>query len=260
MSDPGQTIKATEPFAEINLATDPALQLPRIFVYFLQNIFRDAPEGSGMRWSPDEENSEVLITYQKPSLDSIQKKPHITCVLGTGAWSGLSLDQLQSAKMFSTGQRKHTDLISMTMAYHCQSRNDIHASRLAWNASIMTNTFRRMLIKGGKLHNVGVNHQVGAVSGPTAYTGPLSDIKSVSSVVTLPFYWQPQWIITEPAEVWRQMSVTFNVKRPEARYSAGQEALIRQASIRGKPVRPVYAPEDPILVQVARDDKFVGEE
>jgi len=237
------------------------LQLTRIFVYFLQNLFREAPEGMGMRWRPNEETTELIISDQKPRLDACEKKPHITCVFGAGQWAGLGLDQFQKGKPMSNGERTHTDLVSSTVAYHCQAREGLHARRLAWNASYFTNVFRRIIMKGGGLHHVGVRHQIGPETGPTAFTGPLAEEKIVSVVATIPFYWQPQWLIRDPSTVWRSMVMNFSVGKPARRFSAGEAAQLKRASIYGRPVQPVPTrPEEPSLHQTMRLDKYAGEE
>lgn len=237
------------------------LQLTRVFVYFLQNLFREAPEGCGMRWRPNEESSEILISDQKPLLDAVEKKPHITCVFGAGEWGGLGLDQMQSQKMMGAQERVHTDLFSSTMSYHCQSRAGIHSRRVAWRASYFTNVFRRILIRGGGLHQVGVRHKIGPESGPSVYTGPLAEEKIISVLVTIPFYWQPQWLIKDPGTVFRQFSMNLGINPPAKRYSAGDLSRIRGARIKGVPLVPVSPkPQEPSLSQTVKDDKFVGEE
>jgi hypothetical protein len=255
------TVRGFERGSTPSLGDDPMLQLTRIFVYFLQNLFREAPEGMGMRWRPDEETTEILITDQKPRLDAVEKKPHITCVFGEGQWAVLGIDQLMNQKMMSTGERKHTDLISSTMSYHCQAREGLHARRIAWNASYFTNVYRRILIKGGRLHQVGMKHTIAPESGPTVYTGPVSEEKIISVVVTIPFYWQPQWLIRDPSATFRQVVVNLGIQPAAKRFSAGEAVRIKQASIYGKPVQPVPTKPAPTsFYQVVKDSKFEGEE
>ena len=78
-------------------------------------------------------------------LETIEKTPHITCVLGSGRFQGLGLDQLQGQRA-SDGQRTHTDLMPMTMTYHCQAKSGMTARRVAWNASFYTIQLRRIII------------------------------------------------------------------------------------------------------------------
>lgn len=255
-----ESVRGFERGSTPSLGDDPMLQLTRVFVYFLQNLFRDAPEGMGMKWRPDEETTEILITDQKPRLDAVEKKPHITCVFGEGKWGVLGIDQMMT-RNDNRAERKHSDLVSSTISYHCQAREGLHARRIAWNASYFTNVFRRVLIKGGGLHQVGMNHSITPESGPTVYTGPLAEEKIVSVVVTIPFYWQPQWLIRDPAVLLRQWSMTLSVSRPEKRYSAGESVRIKSASIYGRPLIPVPTkPADPSFHQVVKDSKFEGEE
>lgn len=256
-----ETVRGYERGSELSLAEDPMLQLTRVFVYFLQNYFRDAPEGTGLKWRPDQETSELIITDQKPRLDAVEKKPHITCVFGAGKWAVLGIDQLLRQKMMSNGERTHTDLASFTMAYHCQAREGNLSRRIAWYCSYATNVYRRIIIKGGGLHQVGMNHDISPETGPTVYTGPLSEEKIVSVVVTIPFYWQPQWLIRDPSVTFRQMSMDMHVSAASGRFSAGRAAQVRRASIYGRPVHPVATePPESTLTQTVRDSKFEGEE
>lgn len=227
--------------ADGSFANDPMLYLTRLFVYFLQNLFRDYPEGCGMHWDPNYETTELVITAEKPEIEVLEKTPHLTCILGAGRWTGTGFDQMQKIDMV-TGQRTHTDLIPMTMAYHCQAKEGMVARRLAWNASFYTNALRRVLMKAGRLHHVAVNHEIGPESAATAYSGPTAKPNVVSVVVTVPFYWQPQWIIKEPSEVWRRVIVNLAVYKGRPLYMAN---TINPPRVKGRPVvtRPLSEPE-----------------
>jgi len=205
------TLKVFDPL-EKSLAADPMTQLTRTFVYFLQNTFRDFPEGCGMKWSPEEENTEMMITAEKPRLEAIEKLPHIVCILGAAQWSNVSLDQFQRSNAH-TGARTHTDLMPMSVSYHCQAKEGLHARRIAWNASLYTNTFRRVIQRYGKLHHVAPSHQISAESPASAYVGQLTNEELVSVTVTVPFYWQPQWTITDiAAEKLRKITSTMGIR------------------------------------------------
>lgn len=220
MSRPSVTNRAYTSISEL-IAFDPALHLQRVFVYFLQNLFRNAPEGTGLRWHSNLEQTELIISGEKPVLSVIEKKPHICCILGAGRWAGTSLDQLKSLR-FSDGSRQHTDLMPFTMAYHCQAKNGVTARRTALVSSLMTNVFRRTIHRAGGIHNVDVRHELSAESPPTAFTGPTAKTDAVSVVVTVPFYWQVQWRITEPAELWRQVRVQLAVMEKQAEGKSGE--------------------------------------
>jgi hypothetical protein len=257
---PSATIKDFDHDAP-SLAVDPYLQLTRIFVYFLQNLFREAPEGMGLKWRPEQEDSELIVTDEKPRLDAVEKKPHIVCVLGASAWGGLGFDQMQRRDMMIGSSRTHTDLVSGTVSYNCQAREGLHARRLAWYASYFTNVYRRIIMRYGKLHQIGVNHQISAESPPSAFTGPTAEGEIVSVVVTVPFYWQSQWRITDPSEVFRGVRFTLDVGQPQRRYSAGEVATVRKASIYGRPVNTIpLEPKPSRLQQIVEDHKYAGEE
>lgn len=238
------TVDRFLPTGDPGLDNDPMLQLTRIFVYFLQNLYRDFPRGSGMWWDPNEEVTEVAITGEKPLLEAIENRPHITCVLGSSTFSGLGLDQLQSQRA-SDGQRTHTDLVPVTMAYHCQAKEGMHARRIAWNSSFWTIVLRRIIMRIGGLFQVGVRHQISAEGPVTQFSGPSADNKLVEVTVNVPFYWQPQWRIKRAAEVWRRMEMTLRVNEVQQLHSAGRAVQIRPPMVKGVPVRTVPIPDPP---------------
>jgi len=246
---------------ELGLDNDPMYYLQRLFVYFLQNLFRDFPEGCGLQWRPNHETTEIIITSEKPKLDTIEKTPHITCVLGSGRWSGLSLDQMQTQRA-SDGQRTHTDLMPMTMTYHCQAKEGMVARRIAWNASLGTIQLRRILMRIGGLHQVGVQHNISPEGPITQFVGPSSENHLVEVTVNVPFYWQPQWRIRRASEVWRRMELSLNVNEVQGFYSAGRSAKLRPPMVKGVPVSttPMPTPPGTAFVQSVKESKFFGEE
>jgi hypothetical protein len=228
---------------EVGLDNDPMLYLTRLFVYFLQNLYRDFPEGCGMKWKENEEVSELIITGEKPELEAIEATPHITCVLGAGRFAGLGLDQLQAQRV-SDGQRTHTDLVPMSFSYHCQAREGLVARRIAWNSSLYTVMLRRILMRAGGLHHVSVQHQISPEGPVTQFSGPKSENTLVEVQVNVPFYWQPQWRISKPSVLWRRMELSMNVNGVQVSHSAGRTVRIRPPMVKGVPVktRPLTRP------------------
>jgi len=110
------------------------------------------------------------------------------------------------------------------MAYHCQAADGITARRIAWISSWMTIALRRMIHKAGGIHHIDPRQEIGPESPPTAFTGPTAKTELVSVVVTVPFYWQFQWRITEPAALWRRLRVELSVLEhpPLSRFSIEQ--------------------------------------
>lgn len=232
-----ETIKAFSPTDKTE-AHDPVYWLTMVFTYFLQNLFRDQfPSGSGMKWSPDEENSEIIITAEKPAITAIEKTPHIVCTVGSKRWSGIGLDQLQGMRI-SNAQRTHTDLIPGTITYHCQAREGLTAQRIAWNASLFTNIYRRVIIREGGFVNVGVQHEISPESAASAYTGQLVGDEIVSVQVMVPYYWQYQWKIVEPAYLFEKMRISLEAVASGI-YSAGRSNLVRPPRIYGNEVNTV---------------------
>ena len=265
MSRGNATIKNLEPVAigsDVGLDNDPMYHLTRVFVYFLQNLYRDFPEGKGMKWGPNNETTELVITAEKPRISSVEKRPHITCVLGTARFSGLGLDQLQNQRA-SDGQRIHTDLVPMTMGYYCQAKSGLHARRLAWNSSFNTIILRRIIMRVGGLFQVGVQHEIGSERIPQMIEGPPSvETEIIEVPVIVPFYWQPQWSIKGASEVWRKMVMTMNVNKSSPEYSAGRAMELRPPMVRGVPVKTKPMPEPPetSFVQRVEESKYFDKE
>lgn len=243
-----RTIQDFEPLAS-GLDTDPDQWFEKLFVYFLQGYFETENfRGSGMFWTKEEENTEMIITSEKPFLTAVEKTPHISVIVGSSQWGGLGLDQLQKL-LQSTGQRTHTDMISLTVAYHCQTKLGTHARRMAWNASLGTNMLRRIIMRQGGLFHVGVNHSRSAETGPTAHTGPLAEEELVSVVVTVPFFWQPQWQIRAPAPVLGKIATSLRLTDP----------VLNPPRIRGKPASSIPIdrfnnPQSPLEQDVVTED------
>lgn len=211
-----ETVKKFDPL-EPSLWTDPYTQLQRIFVYFLQSLFEHEDfKGTGMWWNKDEETAEMLISSEKPRLTVLEKTPHVTVIVGASQWAQLGLDQMQTRKV-EKEERVHSDLVSSTVSFHCQGKEGTHCRRVAWYTSQYTTMFRRMIMRQCKLHHVGMNHSISAETGPTAYLGKLANEELVSVVVTVPFYWQPMWLIREPRPLLQKIETTLQVHGWRAR-------------------------------------------
>jgi len=258
MSGDGTSAREFHPVEDPWLDNDPLTHLSRAWVYFLQNLYREFPVGSGMRWTPSEEDTELIITAEKPRLDAVMKTPHITCVLGAARWANLSLDQLRNLR-YSDGRRVHTDLVSMTVAFHCQAKEGIHARRLAWNSSFFTNVHRRTIQRAAEIHHVSPQHDISAESPPTTYQGPTVEEEIVAVVATVPFYWQPQWRITKPATLWRNIRLNLGA-RVDLMPGTIRKSHVGPPKVGGIPVNTTpIEPKEPALFQEVREDDYEEE-
>ena len=101
----------------------------------------------------------------------------------------------------------------MSVAFHCQAKEGLHARRMAWNASFYTNALRRVIMSHKGIHHVASNHSISAESPPSAFVGQLSKEELVSVVVQVPFYWQPQWTITRTdAPLLRKIEASLSIR------------------------------------------------
>jgi len=247
MPRPSRTVRGFEPPDALSIAEDPKGYLEHLFCCFLQNLYRDAPEGYGLTWRPNEEETDLVITTEKPTGEQISAKPYICVVLGPYRFSGTGgIDLLQSQNM-ATGERKHTDLMPGTVSYHCTASSGAHAGRMAGDAARRTVQLKRLLTRIGGLFKIGLPQITGETE-PGYLTGPLASDEVVAVVATIPIFWQEQWLISRNGlSVLQRIATTMGLYEAHAKVSAGRVARVRAPSIRGRVVQtaPLGTPLDP---------------
>lgn len=215
---PSDTIKNHEPLP-VSQFLDPGEYFEIVFSNFLQGWFgHEEYIQTGMHWlgkagSSDDshETSELIITAKKPTIDDIEKTPHLTIVVGPLQWSGIGLDQMQETKM-SSGERIHTDLVPGTVGFHCQAKSGMLARRLAWHASLAVLILRRLIMRVARVHHIATNPSISGETSPGAIVGPSTGTDVVEVVTAVSFYAQPRWRITTPAPVLRGIRAELAVR------------------------------------------------
>jgi hypothetical protein len=100
------------------------------YVRFIQGLFYMAPKG-WYHWELDLEETEIVVTDENPiKVDTLGKRPCITCTRGPIAMFTLGLDDMLQYDM-RTGARKKSILLPGTMSINCCSRVSLEAEQLS---------------------------------------------------------------------------------------------------------------------------------
>lgn len=244
-----EKIKPHEPLA-VDLVEDPTEYIYQVFTYFLQGWFgHDNYVGTGMHWlgSPSgdivsDETTEMVITAKRPNSQETENTPHVVLIQGASQWAGLSIDQRQRIEA-SDGRTTHTDLVSSTISFHCMAKDGALASRIASHIAFAIVALRKVIMRGGGLFDVRPTPQISGETSPGALEPATEDTDLVSVVVVVPFYWQPQWRITNQAPMLRNMRMTLQSRTRAIQAPSGRR-------IRGWQLPDAAASTDDI-VQVA---------
>ena len=167
---------------------EPLFFLTRVYLTFLQGLFKQFPEGC-YTWSEDDKLTEVWITDQSPfPRDRIQQRPAIITMRGPAQFANLSLDNMQSLDRI-TGAKRRSDLVACTMSLNCVAKNGVEAQRIAWIVFTHIRRFKALLQRHG-IHKIGDAVSIGPESDPGTLITPESDTAAVLVTVQSPFFFQ----------------------------------------------------------------------
>lgn len=219
---------------------DPLFHFTKVYVMFLQGLFKQFPSGC-YRWSENPKDSEIVITDQAPiPLDHIEQRPAIVTMRGPAQFANLSLDNLVSQDS-KTGQRTHADLVACTMTINCMAKFGLEAQRIAWIVMRHIRTFKRLLQRQGQMHKVGDEVSIGPESPPGAMVVPEPDSELVNVVVASPFFFQWSEKVTPTNSELLQnieMHMCAQTSPPEALTTKAWEANVKlkRPTIKGVPI------------------------
>lgn len=168
---------------------NPLFHVTRICLAFLQNLFKQAPDGQ-FKWNADRQISQIVITDELPlHSEQVNKRPAIVTVRSPVAFAGIAMEQRRDENL-RTGERVHTDLITGHMTFNCLSRVKVEAETLGWLVARHLWILQRLFMKAG-FHKMGQRVQILAatpagaiISGDTE-----GEIHSVSVVSPYEFQW-----------------------------------------------------------------------
>lgn len=224
---------------------DPLLHYTRIYLLFLQGLFKQFPAGC-YRWAENEEDTEIMITDQAPiPRDRVEQRPAIATMRGPAQYANMTLDQMRNVDA-RTGEKERTDLVACTMTINCLAKEGLEAQRIAWIVMRHIRTFRVLIQRSG-IHQVGDNVSVGPESPAGALVQPEPDSEMVNVVVQSPFFFQ--WTEkTVPTDAPLVQNIEAHMRAgtlpPEALTTAAWETEVqaKRPTIRGRPVQGVSVP------------------
>lgn len=222
------------------LGEDPLLYFTRVYLLFLQGLFKSFPEGS-YRWSDDEKLSEISITDQAPiPRDRIEQRPAIVAMRGPAQFGNLTLDQVRKVDT-RTGAKERTDLVACTMTLNCIAKMGPEAQRIGWIVMRHLRSLKEMIHQAG-VHKVGDEVSIGPESPPGSMVQGESDSEWAMVTVFSPFFFQ--WTeITTPADAPRfrhiEMHIRAGLAHPAAVTTAAAQEVrefLSPPTIRGRPI------------------------
>lgn len=221
---------------------DPLYHFTRIYLLFLQGLFKQFPEGS-WRWSDDEKLSEICITDQVPiPRDRIEQRPAIVAMRGPAQFGNLSLDQVRTVDSH-TGMKERTDLVACTMSLNCIAKMGPEAQRIGW---IVMSRIRGMkeLIQRAGMHKIGDELSITPETPPGSLMQSEGDMEFVMVTVHSPFFFQWTERVT-PADALELRAIEVHIQSamlpPAGSTTAGHVELSRVLSpptIRGRVISP----------------------
>ena len=203
----------------------------RAYIAFLQTIFEEAPVGC-FHWRPTTEDTELVITEDTPvKLDTVERKPVISVLLGGGRWNGSSLDDLVNVKI-TNAEETHTDLIPTNITMNCMSRVPREARHLAW--LVMRNLWilRKLFVAESHIHEANRNTQFTALSPAGALVQGDAEHEWVNMSVTAPLFLQWTDRVTplkhdwngRPIHALQDVSMRFQTRMAQQNLTHNQEA------------------------------------
>ncbi len=238
------------------LGEEPLFYFTRVYLLFMQGLFKQLPEGS-YRWSDDDALTEIAITDQVPiPRDNIEQRPHVVTMRGPAQFANLTLDQMQSLNL-RTGEKRRTDLVACTMSVNCIAKNGIEAQRIAWIVARHLRGLKILLQRAG-FHKIGDEVSIGPESPPGAMVAGDSEPDWVMVTVHSPFFFQ--WTdIDAPLDAIALRSVETHMHTVLAPASStstagAQElrALLSPPTIRGRVIGPAPADDRAPIDQTAK--------
>lgn len=233
------------------LGEDPYLYYTKVYLSYLQGLFRQFPSGS-WKWSDNEEDTEIMITDQAPvPRDRIEQRPAIVTMRGPAQFAGMTLDQLRSVDR-RTGAREHTDIVACTMTINCIAKGGLEAQRLGWIVQRHLGIANgKRLLQKYKIFKIADNIGLSGETPPGALVAPEPTPEMVNVCVSSPFFFQWTERVTpldapafEAAEMYMQTAL--HPLPPEAELTKNRELEIysKRPSIRGVPLSGSSVPLD----------------
>jgi hypothetical protein len=199
-ADPSSTVYSAGRL-DADWTNDPLNYAVTCFVAFLQSIFEEAPEGY-FHWRLLMEETEIVITEDNPiKIETIERKPVVSVVLGPTRFNGTSLDDLLSVDAKNASET-HVDLLPGTMSLNCMSKVPQEARFIAWLCARTIWNLRKLFIREAGFHEVGRNISIGSVSPAGAFVQGDTEGEWHVVPVSCPFFLRWTDKVTPLTEDW----------------------------------------------------------
>ena len=143
---------------EVNfvLPEDRLVVATRAWLMFLQGLFKSRPAGFH-KWSPNIDETEIIITDQNPShLEGTNNRPIICTARGPATWSGTSLSQTMQP-VFESSRKIVSDMMGVSVTISVVAREGLEAQNLAYMIFRMIPMFKPQIMRLGRMHAIGNN-------------------------------------------------------------------------------------------------------
>jgi len=150
----GQFIARIRPQANdgtTDIRTSPLAHGKRIFMYFLQELFRD-PNPTGFRYMDDDKETGIIIkgAFAKDQ-ETYNTKPIIAVDRGGAQIQSRTLGSIEFVD-YKTGGYTRTELIPFSLIARVLSENEYTAEQIAYFVASTTFLLRHVLIRQGFYH------------------------------------------------------------------------------------------------------------
>lgn len=149
-------MEAVSPDVSFTLPEDRLLVATRAWLLFIQGLYRTRPPGY-YKWSPNMEETEIIITDQNPSqVENTNKRPIISTARGPATYSGTSLGQSMQP-VFESPKKIIADLLGSSMTISVVAREGLEAQSIAYTLFRMIPIFKPQIMRLGRMHAIGNN-------------------------------------------------------------------------------------------------------
>ena len=177
---------------------DPTYHAVRTMVGFCQGIFKALPS-SRYRWSPDEENTQVLITGAYPlKAETISRRPAIVVGHSQTQIMNTSMGSFETQRL-QTGNNVYRDLLATTIVFNCVATTGHEASSLAWFIASNLRALRPLIQRMGPFMQMGQDISIGIESPPGALLQDTTDTVAIAVPVMAQTYIPHRWEVLNPA-------------------------------------------------------------
>ena len=149
-------MEAVLPNSTASVPEDRLLQATRAWLMFTQGLFKSRPAGYH-RWSPNMDDTEIIITDQQPAqMENTNKRPIISTARGPATFSGTSMSQTVQPS-FHSPKRVISDMLGCSITISVIAREGLEAQGLAYLLFRMIPIFKPSIMRLGRLHAIGNN-------------------------------------------------------------------------------------------------------